>query len=414
MGTSQGNTPNALAVTQMIANETLAQLMNNTVMLPRVNRKYDDQFGKKGMKIGDTVQVRLPVQFQGRRGPNAQIEGLAAPLRNVTISTQYGVDYEWSSYEDLLSLDFIQDRYAKPAATTIGNAIDSDLLSLVTQFPYEVGTPGTPASSIATFLAARTQLDKNATPVDDKRYITIDSDTEAAVIAANATLFNSPQQISSQYVKGRMGTAQGFDWYMDQNVANFTVGPLGGSPTVNGGNQTGSSLVTHGWTAAAALRLNAGDVFTIANVFQVNPVNNATGAKKNYKNLQQFVVTAAVSSDGSGNATIPIYPAITVTGAYQTVSASPADAAAITVLGAANTVTPQGFAFHRDAITFVNVDLPTITEGATCAFARDPQTGLSLRVCKQWNVMTDITVTRFDLLGGCNVLRPEFGVRIAS
>ena len=35
------------------------------------------------------------------------------------------------------------------------------------------------------------------------------------------------------------------------------------------------SLITDGWTAAAAARLNTGDVFTIANVFAVNPNTEA-------------------------------------------------------------------------------------------------------------------------------------------
>ncbi|MEG7795898.1 P22 phage major capsid protein family protein, partial [Listeria monocytogenes] len=75
-------------------------------------------------------------------------------------------------------------------------------------------------------------------------------------------------------------------------------GPLGGTPLINGASQglinSGStdnpfalttSLVTDGWTAAAAARLNQGDTFTIAGVFSVNPETKAsTGV------LQSFVV----------------------------------------------------------------------------------------------------------------------------
>jgi hypothetical protein len=38
-----------------------------------------------------------------------------------------------------------------------------------------------------------------------------------------------------------MGRALGFKWSMDQNVQNVVAGPMGGTPVVNGANQTGSN-----------------------------------------------------------------------------------------------------------------------------------------------------------------------------
>src|SRR6185295_19470105 len=105
-----------------------------------------------------------------------------------------------------------------------------------------------------------------------------------------------------------------------QNVRTHTVGTKAGTPLINGGSQAttyaasgannAQSLITDGWTASSAI-LKQGDVFTIAGVFAVNPVS-----KDVLPYLQQFVVNADVSSDGSGNATLNISPAIITTGAY--------------------------------------------------------------------------------------------------
>jgi hypothetical protein len=86
-------------------------------------------------------------------------------------------------------------------------------------------------------------------------------------------------------------------------------GSGGGTPLVNGASQSGTSLVTDGWTASAAVRMKAGDCFTVAGLDVL------------------FRATADISSDGSGNATITIEPPIVA-------GSSPANNAALTIAGA--------------------------------------------------------------------------------
>jgi hypothetical protein len=179
-------------------------------------------------------------------------------------------------------------------------------------------------------------------------------------------------------------------------------------PTVNGAGQTGSSLVTQAWTAAAANRLKKGDVFTIASVFAVNPQNYRSTTQ-----LQQFVVTADTASDGAGAATIPIYPPIITSGAYQTVDSSPANAAALTIVGAANTVTPQGLGFHPQAFVMASANLikPSVGESRN---VRMKDIGMSVRYWLASDVMTDQHPSRLDGIYGFKTVRPEFAVRFAS
>lgn len=75
-----------------------------------------------------------------------------------------------------------------------------------------------------------------------------------------------------------------------------------GTPLVNGASQTGSSIITDGWTAGQTDILKAGDPLQIGNY--------------------TYYVTANANSDGSGNATFNIYPNL---------RSSPANNDAITV-----------------------------------------------------------------------------------
>jgi hypothetical protein len=231
-----------------------------------------------------------------------------------------------------------------------------------------------------------------------------------AIANANLALFNPSSDITKLWREGMFGAqALGFDeWYEDVNLFPHVVGPQGGTPTVNGAGQTGSSIVSQAWTAAAALRLVRGDIITFAGVFAVNPQNYRSTTQ-----LQQFVVTADVSSDGAGAATIPIYPPIITSGALQTVTASPANAAAITVLGAASAVSPQGLGFHPEAFIMASADLVMPNTGKA-EMIRAPEIGLSLRFWEASDIMTDQHPARIDVLYGFKTVRPEWAVRWAS
>jgi len=393
----------------MITNEALRVLVNNLAFTNRVNRQYSSKFAIEGAKIGTVINARKPPRYVGRTGTAIGVEDATETQVPVTLTTQFGVDISFSSADLTLSISDFSNRFIKPAIATIANKIDFDGLQLFKTVANSVGTPGTTPNSLLTYLLAGVKLDDNSTPMDGERSCIVNPLMQATIVDALKGLFQSSTEIKAQYEKGMMGTAAGFDWYMDQNTGVATIGPQGGTPLVNGASQSGTSLIVDGFTAAAASRLVKGDVFTIAGVFGVNPQNRqSTGA------LQQFVVTAAVSSDAAGNATIPIFPAITLTGAFQTVTALPADNAALTVVGAANTVSPQGMAFHKDAFTFVSADLQLPRGVDMAARVSDPETGLSVRMVRQYVIATDQFPCRLDILYGWKELYPENACRIQA
>jgi hypothetical protein len=258
-------------------------------------------------------------------------------------------------------------------------------------------------------------------PRDGQRLAALEPGANASVVAGLATLFNNQALLGDQYKTGVLKTGIGLDFIMSQNVPTHTVGPLGGTPLVNGANQglinagatdnpfgATTTLLTKGWTAAAASRLAVGDTFTIATVFSVNPETKAsTGV------LQSFVVTTAFSSDGAGNGNVVISPALIAGGAYQNVTTRPADGAAITITsGVANTAYTNNLIWHKDAVTFVSPkqELPGGMDMAYQASMAD-EGGISLRFVRGFDITNNRFVSRFDVLWGAAVVLPNFGLR---
>ena len=401
---------NTLLTISMITREALMVLENNLTFTKGVNRQYDSRFGVEGAKIGTVLNVRKPPRYVGRTGATLSVEDATETQVAVTLDTQFGVDINFSSEDLALKIDDFSKRFITPAVATIANKIDNDGLGLYTSVYNAVGTPGTTPNALLTYLSAGVKLDDNAAPMDGGRTVCITPLMQATIVDALKGLFQQSSAIASQYQRGQMGTAVGFEWYMDQNVNTHTVGPLGGTPLCNGVPTTGATtLVTDGWTASAAARLKKGDIFTIANVNHVNPQSRqSTGT------VQQFVVTADVSSDGSGNLTAAVSPAITSAGAFQTVDALPADNAAITVLGAASTQTPTGLAHHKDAFTLAMADLPLPKGTDMAARVSDDQLGMSIRLVRDYDITNDKFPCRLDVLYGWATLRPELACRIQA
>lgn len=415
---------NALITSQIIVNKTLKWLVNNSAFVGSINTDYNDQFAKAGAKAGSTINVRRPVRATVRSGATANIQDITEPQVPITVEPEFGIDWQFSDFDTTLSVDDFEKRYLMPFGSQLAAELDLRIGQRFYRSVYNhSGVPGTGPSTAAAVLAAGAVLDNNSCPRDGKmRQFSLNQLANAAMVGGLAGYFNDQATLSKQYKTGLMTSSTlGMDFQMSQNMPTHVAGTQGGTPLVNGANQgiinagstdnpyaTTTSLVTNGWTAAVAQRLNVGDVFTLAGVFGVNPVT-----KQSLNVLQQFVVTAAASSDVSGNLTAIISPAIIAGGSYQNVTARPASGAAITVVsGASAANVPQNILFHPDAFTFVTVPMD-IPKGMDMAYQATYQ-GVTLRFVRGFDITNNRRISRFDLLAGYGAIRPEWACRVPS
>ena len=415
---------NALITPAWITTTTLKHLVNNSAFIGNINTDYNDEFAKVGAKVGSTINVRRPVRATVRSGATANIQDVNETQVPITIEPEFGIDWAFTDFDNTLSVDKFEERYCAPFGSQLAAELD---LRIGQRFYQAVanfsGTPGTAPATAAAALAAGAILDNNSCPRDGKRRtLALNPLANAAMVGGLSGFFNDQATVSKQYKTGLMTSSTlGMDFQMSQNLPTHTVGPLGGTPLVNGANQglinSGStdnpyaattSLVTDGWTASAAARLKKGDVFTIAGVNAVNLVT-----KQDLGVLQTFVVTADVSSDGSGNLTAVISPAIIAGGAYQNVSARPADNAALTIkTGTASTAYGQNLLFHPDAFALVTVPMD-VPNGMDMAHAAEYE-GVNLRFVRGFDITNNKRISRFDILAGYGAIRPEWACRVTS
>lgn len=401
---------NSLITPSIIAKEALMQLENNLVMGQLVHRDYAKEF----TKVGSTISIRKPVKFRSSTGAARVSSDVIEGTVPLAIDTQKHVSWDFLSSDLTLTVEDYSERYIKPAMIELAQQVESSLMGLYSTVPMWTGTAGTTPATFLVLGGARRKLIEHAAPTDTLNAVL---DPAAALNVANdlKTLF-TPQKTLTALERVKVGRYAGFETYESASVVNHTVGALGGTPLVNGASQhsnsspqaNSQSLITDGWTAAAANRLKAGDVITIAGVTDINP--------KTYQSLgylKQFVVTADAASDGSGNATLTISPAIVTSGPYQNVTAAPADNAAITVVtGTASTAYAQNLCFHKNAFALVMADLD-MPDGAAFK-ARERANNMSVRVVKDYDIDADRDIIRLDILYGVKTIYPELAVRLTG
>lgn len=400
----------------MYTDETLRVLANNIILGKRVSRKHQMEFGKEAMKIGDTLNIRRPARFSIRTGAAFSAQDYTETSIPLVINQQKGVDTSFTSSDLTLKVQDFSDRIIKPGAIQLAQQIDIDgYISAKNTVGNLTGTPGTSPNAASFLFDIGKKLDDFSTPRDGNRYYALDQASNASQVASLTGLFQSANLIGKQYEDGVFVDATntvGLKIAMSQNIARQTVGALGGTPVINGANQgitsgwanTGS-VITNGWTAAAAQRLNAGDIVTFAGCFSVNPVT-----KQTTNQLMQFVVTANASSDGAGNLTMTVSPAIITAGPFQNVTASPTNGGAVTVNGTAATSYARNLAWHQDAFELAVVKMVDLAEFGGWGAVRS-QDGFSLRVFRQAAISTDTVGNRVDALYGWATVYPELATQ---
>lgn len=400
-----------LLTPSVIANEALFQLENNLVAGNNVHREYKKEF----VKVGETVTIRKPVKFVASDGATRVHQGTPEGSTQITINKRKHVSWGFSSQDLTLTIEEYSERYIKPAMIVLANQVDLDVLDLYKYVPNWVGTPGQVVDSFADFALGPKRLDKQAVPRDMRKAV-LSPDDNWGLVGNQTSLYNG-SMVEGAYRDASLGRIGGVETFMDQNVRVHTNGARGGTPLVNGASQVSTydnvkttnqqSLVIDGASNSITGWAKAGDVFTIDDVYAVNPVSGET-----LDYLQEFAVVSDANSDGSGNVTLTITPAIIVSGAYKTCSAAPANNAPLNFKGTAAVGYNQSLVFHKNAFALVTVPIE-MPDGVTWK-ARQSYKGLSVRVVKDYDIDTDEDIIRLDILYGTKAIYPELATRLSG
>ena len=411
---------NTTLTADIVAKEAMAILDNELGWLNKIHRAYEDEFSNtvNGYKIGDTISIRRPEDGQVRTGATLSATDVIEGKTTLTIDQQVGSDFQFTSSDLTLKIEDLSERVIKPRMINLINYIASDVLTTMYKGVYNwVGTPGETVNSFSDFSQAPKRLDLMSVPQADRCAILSPDDHWGLLGTATGLYMNGPA--SDAYRNGELGKLGGVDTYMSQVAPTHTTGARGGTPLVNGGAQNVTyDTAKNAWTQTLAIDgasnsitgwAKAGDVFTIAGVFMVNQKTKATTTV-----LQQFVVTADADSSGGGAVSLTISPPIISAAGqpHRTVSAAPADNAALTFVGSAATGYVQNLAFHKNtmALAMVPMEMPQAAYGGS----RRTHKGMSVRVIPIYDGTNDISKWRLDVLYGRKVIDPRLACRLSG
>ena len=393
---------NTLLTIDMITREALRLAHEKAVFIGSINRQFDDSFGESGAKIGDTLRIRYPAQYQRRSGSRVMdVQDSVQISTALTVATQDGVDMRFNSREMALDLDEFSALHLEPAMAMLISNIDSDVLQGCTKSTYNfAGTAGTAVSSLTAPGQARTRLNQNLAPKDNNRRIQFDSGTMQQIVSGTAAYFNPSGAISEQFREGLVARTAMADYYENERVwtlsnttsVTLSTTKLNGYISTNGQTSLNISLLT-------VSAVGVGMKFTIANVFDVHPETKAQ-----YGQLKQFTVVS--TTDVS---TFSFQPPIFRSGARQNVAGIGVTTStqSVTWLGSPNSSYTLGLMYHKDAYTFATAALPLMSASEKCV--RRTQDGISLRVWQDSDIRNDELLTRIDILYGFAAIRPEWG-----
>ncbi len=405
---------NVFATPDWVMKKAARRLTNDCVFAGNVMRDYDDEYRQKGVKVGDTVTLRLPQRYRVSTGRVMNPTPLNDQTVQLSITDQSNVGFEYDTWAATLYVDDYMERYGNPAVDALINNIDFTGLSRMYKATAKVvGTPGTIPTANSTYTLAKTKLVEVAVPRPYKAMLT--SDMHGQIANANQALFHPSAQISSFFKKSQFsGPALGIqEWYEDENIAVHQVGALGGTPLVNGAGQIGSSITANGATASVTNYFREGDVIQFASVQDLNPQSYQSTTR-----LKDYVVTANVNSTAGGALTIPIAPSIVVAGEFQNCDEAPGHGDAITTFGHASNhasvITRQGLVYHKEAYALVMADL-VLPRGLWIAERiSNKRLGISIRMLKDHDTVNDVSPTRLDTAHGWGAIRQELACRVCS
>ncbi len=402
---------------------TMLLLLKNQLVAGRL---VDGQFRNEVTdENGLTINIKRPPQFVAQDGEALSLQSVVNGSTPVVVDQYKNVHVDVGDLEYIQSYNqLVQDETMKSAASELAHVIDAAVHDIFLEFNSEVGTPGNVIGSPLEFNKVHTQLMDQSVPNSDLSSVVTFADGEeirGSLIGGDIAQINR-----SALERTRIPILSEVDVFASNNTQYITAGTRAqGTAVVNLASQNvdyrtvkDTNQQTLNLTTIAAVETFVrGDVFTIAGVFAVNQ-----RSRQVLPYLKQFVVLEDVSAAANAVALV-ISPPIIVTGttdvtgdtllntAFATVSAAPANLAAITFNVAASATYPVRVAFHKKAISLVSARLRTPFSD-TSSFVSDPQTGIGIRYWRGSDISTGRHIHRWDTVFGTQALQRELGARV--
>lgn len=411
---------NTFNTTSYILDDVFVRFWNSLSLVRTANRNLEGDFKNLKFATGQTVNYRLEERYLGGEGASATSEGRVQVVRPLTISKQFHTMVEFDGFE--LTFDRARDEpYLEmmnaPRAKRLANLTEKFVADEFYKQVYQAtGTPGV-AVDLNTILLTDAYMTELAIPEDGKRFVGVAPRTGAALANDLHAVFNS-QINTGALIDGFIGHLSAFDFFKTNFFGRHIsgAGEAGGAPptgyklggVVDGAVSSGSSIVVNGLgQLAGTVVFKEGDIVEVDDddgVFMINPLTYEALSQR-----AQFTVTADVTSADGDSATIPVSPAIVISGARQNVSAAIPNDAQLLLRDDHNV----SVAYHSQAIVFAAPPLKELRGGVEAVTRYSDLYKLAMSYSLGADIRNYEQLDRIDLICGVSI-NPEFAVRICS
>lgn len=401
----------------IVAKATAKMLHDELMFLSSIEKADEKDYdGKNGYSAGDTIYISQNARFkpQNTFDITSTIQDSVeekVPLTLDVIST-IGLQVNTLELATVVQLKTLLQRTIKPAVQAIAQDVESQMLTkAINAVANSVGSAGSTVFDTDTILSAKEKMNKFLCPKDNMRYFLHNSTAGRSAVNARKGLFNDQEALGKQYKQGVVGRADGYAWLENELLPLHTRGTATGTITVTNTSSEGDATIA--LTGTGSQTLKKGDVFTVANVFAVHPIQ-----KFAYQDLAQFVVLADNTASGGAYTNVSValmngkamYTATSK--GLQNIDSLPQSGAAVTLVGNASSALIQNLAFHKNAFRMVSVPL-VMPEAVEFAYQETYQ-GITVAIVRAFDILQRRMVTRLDFLGGICAERPEWACRLTA
>ena len=413
-------TANVFETTSYVLDETFIRFINYLNYAKVANRNLEGDFKSLKYATGQTINYRLEERYLGGEGATATSEARVQVIRPLTINKQFNTMVEFTGFE--LTFDRARDQpyldmMLNPRAKTLANKVEKFIASdnFQTQVYQYVGTPGV-AISFATVTQADAYMTALGIPEDGNRYFSNDPFVSSGLSVSLQNVFNMTVNRGA-LLDGFIGHLSGFDFFktnfLNRQIAG-TPGATGGTPptgfvaagvVTNGPITGGNTIAVSGLSATPGqILFNVGDLLTIdasSAVYIINPLTY----QPLYNFPAQFVVTAQVVADGTGNANIPVNPTIVISGARQNISQAIPNGAQMYLATSHNV----SIAYHNQAVVFAAPPIKELKGGVEVVTTYSDLYKMAMTYTLGADIRNYIQLDRLDIICGVTI-NPEFAV----
>lgn len=291
----------------------LAILLNEYGVIANLNSKYKE-FNNLTSNLGSTVQFSLPIRTSTSNtlvfGPTAN--PIQQRFETLTAVNQIMNEYAITAQELVLNAVQYLDMFGRSAVCEVGAEIEKTIAQDILNTTYRFyGTPSDPINTYAKLAESIAMFrDYGAARTDTKALIP--NLSVSSIVASGVSQFVPVRndEIAAPWMIGEFQNTEFIRSNLLPLHRSGTVGNDGLTLTLTSIDPTGTLLTFSG--AGAAGTINENDkLYFVDNV--VGKPNLRYLTFTGYSpcgNPVQVRVTSTVTADGTGNITVPVYPAL--------------------------------------------------------------------------------------------------------